>query len=51
MDGGHKSVGIGLASYKSLRHHHNAKTMVHSRSFMDHKHSADAPLGLADGPG
>ena len=31
---------IGLASYKSLRHHHNAKTMVHSRSFMDHKHSA-----------
>src|SRR3954466_2651152 len=40
MDGGHKSVGIGLASYKSLRHHHNAKTMVQSRSFMDHKHSA-----------
>src|SRR4029453_17868452 len=40
MDGGHKSVPIGLASYKSLRHHHNAKTMVHSRSFMDHKHSA-----------
>ena len=40
MDGGHKSVGIGLASYKSLRHHHNAKTMVHSRSFMDHKRSA-----------
>lgn len=39
MDGGHKSVGIGLASYTSLRHHHNAKTMVHSRSFMDHKHS------------
>ena len=42
---------IGLASYKSLRHHHNAKTMVHSRSFMDHKHSADAPLRVADGPG
>jgi len=40
MDGGHKSVGIGLASYRSLRHHHNARTMVHSRSFMDHKHSA-----------
>ncbi|MEX0429775.1 lactate racemase domain-containing protein [Nocardioides sp. DS6] len=39
MDGGHKSVGVGLASYKSIRHHHNAKTMVHSRSFMDHKHS------------
>lgn len=39
MDGGHKSVGIGLASYTSIKHHHNAKTMVHSRSFMDHKHS------------
>ncbi len=35
MDGGHKSVATGLASYKSLRHHHNVKTMVHSRSFMD----------------
>lgn len=40
MDGGHKSVPIGLASYRSLRHHHNSRTMVHSRSFMDHKHSA-----------
>ncbi|MET9020203.1 lactate racemase domain-containing protein [Actinopolymorpha sp. NPDC004070] len=40
MDGGHKSVPIGLASYRSLRHHHNSKTMVHSRSFMDHKKSA-----------
>ena len=40
MDGGHKSVPIGLASYNSLRHHHNSHTMVHSRSFMDHKHSA-----------
>jgi hypothetical protein len=39
MDGGHKSVPIGLASYKSLRHHHNVKTMVHSHSFMDHKKS------------
>ncbi len=35
MDGGHKSVATGLASYKSLRHHHNPKTMRHSRSFMD----------------
>ena len=39
MDGGHKSVPIGLASYKSLRHHHNVKTMVRSHSFMDHKKS------------
>ena len=39
MDGGHKSVPIGLASYKSLRHHHNSRTMVRSHSFMDHKRS------------
>ena len=35
MDGGHKSVAIGLASYRSLRHHHNVHTMMHSRSYMD----------------
>jgi len=40
MDGGHKSVPVGLASYKSLRHHHNSQTMVHSRSFMDAERSA-----------
>jgi hypothetical protein len=39
MDGGHKSVATGLASYKSLRHHHNPQTMVQSRSFMDQHHS------------
>ena len=31
MDGGHKSVATGLASYRSLRHHHNVETMQHSR--------------------
>ena len=40
MDGGHKSVAIGLAPYSSLKHHHNPRTMVASRSFMDHKASA-----------
>ncbi|HSS10169.1 MAG TPA: lactate racemase domain-containing protein, partial [Acidimicrobiales bacterium] len=40
MDGGHKSVATGLASYRSLRHHHNVRTMQHSRSFMDQEHSA-----------
>jgi hypothetical protein len=42
MDGGHKSVAVGLASYKSLRHHHNVNTMLHSRSYMDPRpgHSA-----------
>ncbi len=39
MDGGHKSVATGLASYRSLRHHHNVRTMVHSRSFMDQHRS------------
>jgi hypothetical protein len=40
MDGGHKSVATGLASYRSLRHHHNVRTMQQSRSFMDQERSA-----------
>jgi lactate racemase len=39
MDGGHKSVATGLASYRSLRHHHNVHALRHSRSFMDPPHS------------
>jgi len=39
MDGGHKSVATGLSSYRSLRHHHNARTMTQSRSFMDQHRS------------
>ncbi len=39
MDGGHKSVATGLASYRSVRHHHNPATMLASRSFMDMHHS------------
>jgi hypothetical protein len=39
MDGGHKSVATGLASYRSLRHHHNVHTMQHSKSFMDQERS------------
>ncbi len=39
MDGGHKSVATGLSSYRSLRHHHNVRTMRHSRSFMDQHRS------------
>jgi hypothetical protein len=35
MDGGWKSTATGLASYRSLRHHHNPTTMEHSLSFMD----------------
>ncbi|MCC7292026.1 MAG: DUF2088 domain-containing protein [Phycisphaerales bacterium] len=35
MDGGHKSVPVGLATYRSVRHHHNACTMLHDSSYMD----------------
>jgi len=35
MDGGWKSTATGLSSYKSLKHHHNVKTMQASTSFMD----------------
>jgi hypothetical protein len=49
MDGGWKSTATGLASYRSLRHHHNVKTMQHSRSFMDQHaselHSANWRMG------
>ncbi|MDQ1497081.1 MAG: lactate racemase, partial [Actinomycetota bacterium] len=57
MDGGHKSVATGLAGYPSLKHHHNVRTMQHSRSFMDqHKsalHSSNWRMGrllARDGP-
>src|SRR4029077_18944696 len=39
MTAAHKSVATGLASYRSLRHHHNVRTMQHSRSFMDQHRS------------
>lgn len=35
MDGGNKSVPVGLTNYKSLRAHHSVKTMMQSRSYMD----------------
>ncbi len=40
MDGGHKSVGVGLCGYESLKAHHTPKAIVESDSFMDPKHSA-----------
>lgn len=40
MNGGSKSVAVGLASYRSLRHHHNVHTLRHSRSFNDPPNSA-----------
>jgi hypothetical protein len=35
MDGGHKSVAVGLSPYQSLRHHHNTETLRDSHSYMD----------------
>jgi lactate racemase len=40
MSGGNKSVPVGLASYRSLRPHHNVHVVSHSRSMNDPPHSA-----------
>ncbi len=35
MDGGHKSVAVGLCGYKSLQAHHNPRVMRACHSYMD----------------
>ncbi|MEM1034986.1 MAG: lactate racemase domain-containing protein [Myxococcota bacterium] len=35
MDGGHKSVSVGLCGYRSLRAHHNPKVMRNCHSYMN----------------
>lgn len=35
MNGGHKSVGTGLAGYKILRSHHNPATIRKTKSYME----------------
>jgi hypothetical protein len=35
MDGGHKSVAVGLSGYKSLKAHHAPKVILESDSYMD----------------
>jgi nickel-dependent lactate racemase len=40
MDGGHKSVTVGLCGYKSLRAHHTPEVMRRCHSYMDPKTSA-----------
>ncbi len=40
MDGGHKSVAVGLCGYKSLRAHHNPTVMRDCHSYMDPSRSA-----------
>jgi lactate racemase len=39
MDGGHKSMGVGLCGYESLKAHHTPATIRDSNSFMDPKAS------------
>ena len=40
MDGGHKSVTVGLCDYDSLRPHHEPQTIIDSDSYMDPTRSA-----------
>jgi nickel-dependent lactate racemase len=40
MDGGHKSVAVGLCGYRSLLSHHNPKVMRQCWSYMDPPKSA-----------
>lgn len=40
MDGGHKSVAVGLCGYRSLRAHHNPSTMRDCYSYMNPDTSA-----------
>ncbi len=39
MDGGNKSVGVGLCDYASLQAHHNPQTIRASDSYFDHSRS------------
>jgi hypothetical protein len=39
MDGGSKSVGVGLADYRSLKSNHNPQTIGACDSYFDHKQS------------
>src|SRR3982074_768599 len=40
MDGGHKSMSTGLASYRGIPAHHNVKTLLGSKSYMNPPDSA-----------
>lgn len=39
MNGGHKSVGVGLCNYRTLNHHHNPYVLRKTASYMDPAHS------------
>ncbi|MBM3775320.1 MAG: DUF2088 domain-containing protein, partial [Acidobacteria bacterium] len=40
MDGGNKSVGVGLCDYAALQAHHNPQTILACDSYFDHARSA-----------
>ena len=40
MDGGHKSVGVGLCDYPTLQAHHTPQTILNCNSYFDHTGSA-----------
>ena len=40
MDGGHKSVGVGLCDYPTLQAHHAPQTILRCDSYFDHTRSA-----------
>jgi hypothetical protein len=40
MDGGHKSVGVGLCDYPTLQAHHTPRTILECDSYFDHTRSA-----------
>ena len=42
MDGGSKSVGVGLCDYATLQAHHNPRTILDSDSYFDNTRSAMA---------
>ena len=51
MDGGHKSVTVGLCDYLSVSAHHNTHTMHRCHSYMDPRHDRSALAKICDGMG
>jgi hypothetical protein len=48
MDGGHKSVTIGLADYPSVKSHHNPHVMHKCHSYMDPRHEKSMLAKVTD---
>ena len=49
MNGGHKSMAVGLTDYKGLKAHHNPRTLLESTSYMDPPKSELAHSGIRIG--